>query len=652
MVIDYLGLDSDFVNQYRRLYTKYGEQMLKLEGIDEDRLIPMNIFKAISDSNNVANASIDSSANVSSKTVSVIQKEAIKPLWKMFSHNKIYSELKDEFGKQIADEWLENQINGALYIHDSVSATFLPYCFSFSLKKVAENGLFFIDEMKGDRAKHLSTWVNHVCEFIGYASNSMSGAVAIPDVLVYMYKYWLDDVKEDNMTPEQADKYMKQQFQTFIFRINQPSVRDSIQSAYTNLQILDRPHLIEFFGEDTYPDGSPMIDYFDGFIEFQKKFLYYEKELRKKKFFTFPVLTASLKIDEDKEYEDVEVAKYVIKHNMEFQDVNIYNATEISGLSSCCRLVNDTRDIMAGKDEISGFFSSVGGTKISIGSVKIGTINFARIAYESRGNINAFMKILKDRVILTHRMLHIHRNIIKKNIKRGLLPIYEHDLMQLDKQFSTIGINGLFEAIKFMGGIEVNSIGEYKYSDKGIQMVFNIFDLIKEENSKTMERYGFTGNTEQIPGESTGKVLRDKDKLLFKNDIIENTAIYGNQWIPLAVKADVSDRIEASSNFDVRSSGGAILHINLGEQITDFDIAWKLACSLAKQGVIYYSIIHKFNYCKNDHSFFGETCPICNTKATGSAIKIVGYIVKEEYFHDARKEELNNRVFYSQNQLN
>jgi len=336
MIIEKLGLKNDFVNQYLKLYTKYGEEMMKIEGINNERLMPMNTFKKISESDNIANASVDSSANVSSKSINVVQSEAIKPLWKIFSHNKIYSELNEKYGKAIADEWFENQVNGALYLHDSTSASFMPYCYSFSLKPVYEKGLFFIEEMKGESAKHLSTWVNHVCEFIGYASNSISGAVAIPDFLLYSYKLWLDDVKNEKMSKKKAEKYMKQQFQAFIFRINQPITRDSVQSAYTNLQILDTPHLMEFFGGDKFLDGTDMIDYFEGFIEFQRKFLKYVRKLRKIKFFTFPVLTASLKIDEENEYEDECVAKYVVRHNMTFQDVNIYNAKEISGLSSCC----------------------------------------------------------------------------------------------------------------------------------------------------------------------------------------------------------------------------------------------------------------------------------------------------------------------------
>jgi len=651
MMIEKLGLNTDFVNQYKRLYTKYGEKMFELEGIADTQLQPMGVFDRLSKASNIANASIDSSANVTNKGINTVKNESIKPIWKIFSHNKIYIEMSDEYGKSVADEWFEEQVSGGLYIHDSTSASFLPYCYSFSLKSVAEKGLFFIDEMKGGRAKHLSTWIDHVCEFVNFASNSISGAVAIPDVLLYMYKFWLDDIENGEIQKERSKIYEKQQFQRFIFRLNQPATRDGIQSAYVNCQIMDRPHLVEFFGADTFPDGSLMIDYFDGFIEFQQDFMDYANELRQEKFFTFPVLTASLKVDKNKEYEDEKVAKGVVRHNMMFQDTSIYNAETITGISSCCRLVNDTQEINKGKEKLEGFFSSIGGTSISIGSVKVGTINFARLAYDSKGSFDKYLQLLNHKLELNNKMLNSQRKIIKKNIERGLLPIYDHKLINLDKQFSTTGITGIFESIKHMGGVDVSEFGEYSYSEKGKLMMDKLFKMINEENSKTLNLYGFTANAEQIPSEACSIILRNKDAMLYDNDTLKYTPLYGNQWIPLSVKANLEDRILTCALYDPKCGGGAIGHFNLGEPLTDFDNAWNIAKHIAKKGVIYYSLVQRFNYCSKDHSFHGNICPKCGEPPIGSGIKIVGYIVREENFHDVRKEELNNRVFYSKDNI-
>jgi len=648
MMVDELGLNSNFIKKYKEIINScsFGNKLLSIEGISDDKLKPMNMLKNILSSDNIANASIDDSANVSSTTINTIKNEAIKPIWRIISHNKIYNELIDEYGLDFANEWIEDQVKGRYYLHNGVSASTLPYCYSFSLKLVAERGLFFIENMKGGRAKHLSTWVDHVAEFVNYASNQLSGAVAIPSMILWMFKFWKDDVDSGYISKENADRERDQAFQKFIFRINQPTVRDGIQSAYVNCQILDRPHLEAFFGDQTFVDGTYMIDYFDEFVEFQKNFLEYVNKLRFKFFYTYPVLTASLKVDENKNYEDEYVAKYVVKHNMTWQDTNIYNADDITSLSSCCRLVNSVEEINKGKEKIEGFFSSIGGTSISIGSMQVNTINFARIAYESDGDFNKYKELLIYRINFSHKVLYVIRKILEQLIEKNKLPIYNSGLIDKNRQFMTIGINSLYSSIKFMGGISENEIGEVEYNDMGKNMMEEIFKIINKENSKTLDLYGFTSNAEQIPAEGCGKILLFKDKLFFKNNITENTNIYENQWIPLTQKADFNSRIETCANYDPKCGGGAIGHFNIGEPIDNFEDAWSLATHIAKMGVIYYSLIHKFSYCEEEHSFYGETCPICGGKRKGYGIKIVGYIVKSENFHDLRKEELENRVFY------
>jgi len=647
MIIEHLGLNPFFVTQYKKLLNKYGEDIFDIEGISDSKIVPMIMLDNLLTAQNVADASIDDSANVSTKTISTIKNEAVKPLWKIISHNKIYSELKDDYGLNFANEWIEGQINGTFYLHDATSAAMLPYCYSFPLRPVAEKGLFFIDNMRGGRAAHLSTFIDHVAEFINYASNQLSGAVALPSLLLWMYKYWKDDCESGYISPDNAEREKIQGFQKLIFRINQPTVRDGIQSAYVNAQILDRPHLVAFFGSETFLDGSQMLDHFDEFIIFQNDFLKYVNELRKTFFFTYPVLTASLKVDDDLEYEDEEVAKQVVFHNMQWQDCNIYNAKEITALSSCCRLVNNIKDIEdENEDEPEGFFSSIGGTSISIGSMKVNTINFARIAYESKGDFNKYKKILSERIDVAHKVLKTHRKIIQQLIDRGRLPIYTYGLIDKSKQFSTIGINALFESIDFLGGVDRNSLDEASYNELGNKMMNEIFEILTEKNSKTKKLYGFTCNTEQVPGESCGRVLINKDMILFKNSIKEGEYIYANQWIPLKEKASLHERIKTCANYDPKCGGGAIGHFNLGEKIDDFDLAWNLARKIAKYGVIYYSLISKFSYCENDHTYYGDICPICGKETKGFGIKIVGYIVKSENFHSSRKKELEERKFY------
>jgi ribonucleoside-triphosphate reductase len=57
----------------------------------------------------------------------------------------------------------------------------------------------------------------------------------------------------------------------------------------------------------------------------------------------------------------------------------------------------------------------------------------------------------------------------------------------------------------------------------------------------------------------------------------------------------------------------------------------------------------KINVCLLDHSFFGDTCPICQRPKYDSYIKIVGYLVKQGSYKSERAQEMDERKFYSIN---
>lgn len=643
-----ISLDKDFEQNLQELRKEYGEEIFEIEGLGKKQLDTTSFFDKFINSNNVANASIDDNSNVNNKNVSVMLSESRKPLNKLISRNKLYIEMKEQFGIDVANEWLKLQINGALYEHDSQDSSYRPYCYAFSLKPIVEKGLFFANDMKGKPAQHLDTFNSHVKEFVALATNQQSGAVGIPDYLIYSFYFWKKDSKEKNLNTEESAKFREQQWQQILFSLNQPFLKGQEQSAYTNFSILDRPHIIGFFGMDKFPNNTLIVDYLEEIIQYEKDFLDYERKLRYEKFFTFPVISASLLV-KDKKYVDNDMGRYVNKHNLTWQDVNIYNAKNVDALASCCRLTSSLsaikEDIKENDDiALKGHFNSIGGTSISIGSTKVNTINLVRIALESDGDINKYIEILKHRIDISHKFLKVHRDVLKKNIEKGLLPIYSYGLIDMKNQFSTIGINGMYEAINLLGGIEETPSGS-KYTDKGIEMAKLILKTMVDLNITTKEKYGYTANIEQIPAESASIKLCKKDKVLFGDKT--NTYIYGNQWIPLKTYADIMERIRVASILDEACGGGVMLHINLGEAFKDEEESWKMMIFLAEQGVIYYSYIMKINVCILDHSFYGGICPICHRPVSDSYIKIVGYLVKQSSYKAEREKEMDERVFYS-----
>lgn len=413
---------------------------------------------------------------------------------------------------------------------------------------------------------------------------------------------------------------------------------------------MDIDHIVKFFGEEKYPDGSDVLTHLDGILKFQKDFLNFIGELRQEKWHTFPVLSASL-IFKDGEYQDPETFHNVVHHNWKygFNDVNMMNVEEATSLASCCRLVSDKDAINENKT-----FNSIGGSDVNVGSTKVVTLNLVRYALLSNGNTDKFLQMVQDKVKLIHKYHYAHRETLKKLVNKGLLPLYTYGMMSFEDQFATVGINGVYEALKILKGIEQGENGSC-YNETGFDIAKKMFAIINEENKKTKELYDYMANVEQVPAESTAVKLNKKDRLFFGNRFInerlgEDCYIYGNQWIPLKEQTNIFNRIEASK-LDNYCGGGAILHVNLGENFNTLEEAKEFTIGLAKKGVKYFSYISLIDICENDHSFFGSTCPICQGKSVSKGIKIVGYLVKQDSYKKERKQELDERKFYNMGEM-
>jgi hypothetical protein len=197
-----------------------------------------------------------------------------KPHRKLIAFNKIYYEYQKAYGFKAANEWLRREWTGELYLHDSDTSTFKSYCFAYTLKDLAEKGLYFLgDGFNPKPPKHLTTFVDFVKEFINFASNRTSGAVGLPDLIPYMYYFWKKDIDNNYLGMVDGEKYARQNIQRFIYAVNQPCVRDGQQSAFTNTSVFDREYLMALFGGSEFPDGKFMVDYIEGIMEFQQLYM-------------------------------------------------------------------------------------------------------------------------------------------------------------------------------------------------------------------------------------------------------------------------------------------------------------------------------------------------------------------------------------------
>ena len=506
-------------------------------------------------------------------------------------------------------------------------------CYAYELKDLVEKGLYFLPKTNTSVAKHLTTFAAHLRELIVWVSNRTSGACALPSFFIYSYYFWKKDV-EDNFYLKNPEYYRRQFFQQFIFEINQIHGRIT-QSPFTNIIVMDRNYITEIFGDRQYPDGTYIIDDIEEIIEHQKVFMEVVSETRKLVMLTFPVITYSLLFQNGK-FIDEEFAKWCNKHNMEWYDSNFYIGDTVTNLASCCRMTNDVSKLD------KQFLSSIGGSLTEIGSVKVSTINLMRIAIESEGDKEKYLQILEKRIRLNIAVLDIIRNIIKRNVEKGLLPNYTHKVIKLENQSVTNGATAMYETIDNFGLISTDELGNKYYTNEGIEFASQIMDKINEvQDSYDL---GYNIGIEIIPAETANIKLCKKDNLLYKKD---KHFIYSNQWIPLTEKCTIKEKIRLGAILDKKCNGGQILHINLQGKFTNEKQAWELLNHIANSGVLYFAFNPKISVCKNNHGFFGNICPICGGEKTDEYSRIVGFLVATNNYSKERREEYYSRKWYS-----
>lgn len=666
-------------------------------------------------------------------------------------------------------------------------------CFSYSLDRLAKEGLFFLKDYNNQAPKHLTTFLDDVIEFISFMCNRSSGAVGLPNVLVWTYYFWNKDIASGHYIKD-PDYYLRQCFQKFIYRLNQPFLRVD-QSAFVNMSIFDRPYYEALFGGVQFPDGTYAIDTMEEFIEHQKVFMEVVSEVRTQNLFTFPVLTYSL-LYQNHKFVDEDFARWCSDHNCKWNDANFFQSDNVNTLSNCCfdgsqmtltktekgeqyktfkdlyteqgdtplsvfhkgswaegrvvrlpkrpmykvttanqkvllvtdnhlnctlrgdvltrRLTTDdyilcstaintqedsphyreyrphkgvlcfkvasiepyeTEDdfvycfemtnsnepyftlpngiithncrLLSDTTKLSGHINSIGGSALSIGSVKVNTINLMRIAYESECDEETYLRILKQRAVLCCKTLDVVRHIIARNVEKGLLPNYCEGGVDMSKQYATVGLLGVFEVIEYFGYTSTDPFGYISYTDEGIQFAERIFAVLNNVKDNFTNEYSI--NIESVPGESCAIKLCQKDNLLYEQN---DKFIYSNQWIPLSEKCTINEKIRLSAKLDVLCSGGAIAHINLEQNFPNTDAAWDMLNKIADAGVIYFAFNTKLNECENHHGFVGtDLCPECGKPTIDTWQRIVGFLQPVRHYSKDRKKEFSTRQWYQYAEL-
>lgn len=294
-----------------------------------------------------------------------------------------------------------------------------------------------------------------------------------------------------------------------------------------------------------------------------------------------------------------------------------------------CRLRSDTDN---------EYFNSFGAGSTKIGSLGVVTIGLPRLAYKNKDDEDLFLKSLSEMVERVARINNAKRNIIKKRLDNGFLPLYQLGFMGLDRQYSTCGLTGISEALEILGYDILKKEGQ----DFFIKML----DTINGTNDRMQKRYNAPHNCEQVPAENSSIKLAKKDKLMGYDFGVE---FYSNQFIPLIINADMLDRIKLQGLFDKHFSGGAILHVNVEEQITDPQKIVDLIKICAKMGVVYWALNYNLQKCESGHMLVGtkDICRICGSKITDNFTRVVGFLTNtKNWAIERRNYDYPKRQWY------
>lgn len=631
-----IKVSKNFTTQWNKLQNEFGTQLADLNGFGDEQLSYGDFIDNFVDVPVVADSSIDSNSNVRRKDMVTLLSEMPKPHRKLMSFQKIYYEMQKAYGFKAANEWLRRDWMGEIYMHDADTATFKSYCFAYDLKDLAEKGLFFLDDtFNAKPPKHLTTFVDFVKEYINFASNRTSGAVGLPNLIPYMYYFWKQDWNAAYLGMTQFEDYAKQNIQRFIYAVNQPCVRDGQQSAFTNTSVFDREYLMALFGGAEFPNGELMVDHIEGIMDFQKMYMQVMADIRHENMFTFPVSSISM-IRKNGKFLDPEFAEWAIKHNMQWYDSNFFIDDNVSSLSNCCRLKSDIRDL--------GYFNSIGGTALKVGSVKVNTINLARLALDTNSK-EEYLEELKVRILCIVRSLHVVRHIIQRDVEKGLLPNFSRGLIDFEHLYNTIGFIGIYETMKKFGCVYKDKLGNTYYTQEAAEFGEQIFKTIRQVADNFLEEngYDYKINTEQIPGENAAAKLMRKDMFFYPDADIYDLPLYGNQFMPLGIKSTLQERVRVQAMFDGFCNGGSILHANIDAPFKSYEVAKKMTEYIADQGVTYFAFNTKIQACEDNHAFYGTTCPVCGKPIATEYTRVVGFLTPVTTWTKERKAEYKMR---------
>lgn len=593
------------------------------------------------DSSNAATGSlVDSNANVTEKSELTLLGEMFKPIQIQLNRFKRTEQMKKDFNEEIADQYIKDIEHHTIYVHDETKSM-IPYCMSISLFPFLMGGSTIIGG-NTEAPKHLSSFCGGFINLINQVASRVAGAVATPSFLVCFDYFARKDFGEDYLNTHQ--KEINQSLQHVVYYLNEPCSGRDGQSVFWNLSMFDENYLQQLYGEFVYPQDFSKVN-FESVNKLQKYFLTWFNKERTKKLLTFPVITSAMVFDpETKRIRDREFKSFIAKEMSEGNAFFNYLSPNVDSLSSCCRLRNES------KNEFSYTLGNVGEMT---GSVHVITINMNRFVQDCFKNYTScneyeylsFMNYFKDELkTLVNRLHKYHistRKIYENMNDKGMYPIYKAQFIKMDRQFSTIGINGLMEAAEFLK-LEIKPNSDYT------KFCRDVLKTISAENKKAKEEYKRLFNTEMVPAENLGVKNAKWDK---KDGYVVPRDCYNSYFYPVENDSlTVIDKL-LMHGADVTNEldGGSAVHLNLDDYL-DAEQYEKLLDMCCEIGVNYFCTNIRVTCCEEIKCGYIDKrtlnhCPKCGSKNIAHATRIIGYLRKVKNFSEDRQIEEVKRYY-------
>lgn len=617
-----------------------------------------------SNENAATMSNTDGNANTSAKNVATLEPEVFKDDFRTIQRYRMKRKLKQMYPEVAYD--YEKDIEGhEIYVHDEASTpTLKQYCMAVSLYPLMLEGCGVLDKTTPSEPNDLQSFSGQLVNSIFTLSAQCKGAVAVGSYFIALNYYIISEYGEkwyehldDVVTSSNCKKsrtmrnMIEKAFKQFVCGINQPAGNRGYQSPFTNISYYDHTYFSSLFGTFYYPDGTqPEWEAVDAL---QRLFMNWFNQWRLKQLVAFPVETMAMVYDPktgdiiDRNYKDLTAEMYAKGHSF-----FTYISDSADSLASCCRLRNELSE--------NTFSPTSGMTGIKTGSANVITLNVNRIIQNYFGpykheevvkkklwndsvHRSEFVKYLTSILERVYKYHIAYKTMLYEWESKGAYASSNGGFINIKDLYSTIGINGLNEAARFLG-LEVSNNPEY------IQFLQLVLGTIKEQNKKHSihdKKRPFLFNSECVPAESLG----GKNYRWDKSDgywIPEDENLYNSYFYNAHDNTSVLDKFilhgrQTASYCD----GGSALHCNLQDHLSKEQYL-KLIDFAVSQGTNYFTFNIPNSQCDDCHFITKhpiKVCPKCGGSHITQYTRIIGYLRPITAFGSDRKIEAGERTY-------